>query len=273
MCICMICMCMYLEIVCMIHMCIYIRDKYDRCMYLVTFAFRRQLCQLQHAATRCSTLQHAATRCNKLQHFVTRCNTLLHSATRCNTLQISRNSIQEAHLTPGQLLYIYIFEYINNILQHTHWNGLQHAHISTFCITLQHTATLCNTFPKMASSTHTFQYCATHCNALPHSTTHCSALQHTVTLCNTHLEMASRRHTLPPGNWPISVNLSISAPGASLPTMKAAKFAWYADSIKHAMFVSGMLRRLIYKYECMKGSTFDNLIASYIYKLVCMLYI
>jgi len=44
-----------------------------------------------------------------------------------------------------------------------------------FSVTMQHTATHCNTL----------QHTATHCNALQHTATHCNALQRTATHCNT----------------------------------------------------------------------------------------
>ena len=42
-------------------------------------------------------------------------------------------------------------------------------------VTLQHTATHCNTL----------RHTATHCNTLQHTATHCNSLQHTATHCNT----------------------------------------------------------------------------------------
>jgi len=49
-------------------------------------------------------------------------------------------------------------------------------------MTLQHTATHCNTLQ------HALQHTATHCSTLPHTATHCNTLQHTATHCNTTLD-------------------------------------------------------------------------------------
>jgi len=89
-------------------------------------------------------------------------------------------------------------------LQHTatHCNTLQHT--APNCNALQYTTTYCNTYLRVtglwiraASATHCFtllhtatccnllQHTATHCNTLQHTATHCNTLQHTATHCNT----------------------------------------------------------------------------------------
>jgi len=70
--------------------------------------------------------------------------------------------------------------------------SLQHS--ATLCNTLQHTATHCSSLQRTAThcniQQHTFlnvssQHSATLCNPLQHTATHCSSLQHTATHCNT----------------------------------------------------------------------------------------
>jgi len=64
--------------------------------------------------------------------------------------------------------------------------------IAALCITLQHTATLCNT-PQHIVWDHRRQpqrraeslYYAIHCNILRHTATYCNTLKHTATHCNT----------------------------------------------------------------------------------------
>jgi len=46
-------------------------------------------------------------------------------------------------------------------------------------VTLQHTATHCNTLQHIATHCNTLQHIATHCNTLQHTATHCNTLQHT----------------------------------------------------------------------------------------------
>jgi len=96
-------------------------------------------------------------------------------------------------------------------LQHTatHCNTLQHT--ATHCNTLQHTATHCNTLQHSATLYNTLQHSAnwysvcgvrhswnlwhdSHYNTLQHTATHCDTLQHTATNCNT------RQHTATPCN-------------------------------------------------------------------------
>ena len=76
-----------------------------------------------------------------LQHTATRCNTLQHTAAKC-----------------------------------TIWACT----MSTRCSTLHHTASHYNNCNKCI----TLQHTATHCNTLQHTATHCYTLQHTATHCN-----------------------------------------------------------------------------------------
>ena len=48
-------------------------------------------------------------------------------------------------------------------------------------MTLQPTATHCNTLQHTATHCNTLQHTATHCNTLQHTATHCNTLQHTAT--------------------------------------------------------------------------------------------
>jgi len=70
-------------------------------------------------------------------------------------------------------------------LQHTATpcNTLQHT--VTHCNTLQHTATHCNTLQHTAAHCNLLQCTTMHCNTLQHTATHCNTLQHTATHCNT----------------------------------------------------------------------------------------
>jgi len=96
-----------------------------------------------------------------MQHAVTHWNTLQHTATRCN-----------AHL-----------------YKHLHAKQILYSHIYTIsqCITLQH-STLQHNF------THTLQNIATHCNKIQLTATHGITLQHTATDCNTHLRKLPQAH-------------------------------------------------------------------------------
>ena len=60
----------------------------------------------------------------------------------------------------------------------THCNTLQH--IATHCNTLQRTATHCNTLQRTATHRNALQHTATYCNTLQHTATHCNTLQHTL---------------------------------------------------------------------------------------------
>jgi len=136
---------------------------------------------LQHTAAHCSTLQHTATHCST--HTAAHCNTLQHAATRCSTLQTTAIHCNTLHHTATHCI----------ALQHTrliHIAQLNAAKIAQLyysallCwITLQHTATNCNTL----------QHTATHCNTLQHTAAHCSTLQHTAAHCNTIDSFTSHR--------------------------------------------------------------------------------
>jgi len=53
------------------------------------------------------------------------------------------------------------------------------------CNTLQRTSTHCNTLQHTATHCNTLQRTATHCNTLQRTATHCNTLQHTHWICNT----------------------------------------------------------------------------------------
>ena len=71
-------------------------------------------------------------------------------------------------------------------------------------ITLQHTATHCNTLQRTATSPRAYRLCefvtlfytALHCNTLQHTATHCSTLQHTAAHCRTLQNTAAHCRTL-----------------------------------------------------------------------------
>ena len=66
--------------------------------------------------------------------------------------------------------------------------------VSTHCITLQHTATHCNTLAKLLQ--YTCNILATRFNTLQHIVKYCPRLQHTATHCNTLQRTATRlQHT------------------------------------------------------------------------------
>jgi len=52
-------------------------------------------------------------------------------------------------------------------------------------LSLQHTATHCNTLQHTATHCNTLQHTATHCNTLHHTAPHCNILQHTATYAHT----------------------------------------------------------------------------------------
>jgi len=81
-------------------------------------------------------------------------------------------------------------------LQHTatHCDTLQYP--ATLCSTLQHTATHCNTLQHTATHCNTLQHPAALCNTLQHSATLCNTLQHPATLCNTLQHSATPYNTL-----------------------------------------------------------------------------
>jgi len=141
-----------------------------------------------HTATHCSTLQHTSTHFNALQHTPT--HVLLQmkrSASAACSVRWHLLSCKTSVLT----------------LQHTatHCNTLQHT--ATHCNTLQHTATHCNTrvvadsrgVPALrvasdgicSAVTQQLSHCntATHCNRLQQTATDCTTLKHTATHCNT----------------------------------------------------------------------------------------
>jgi len=79
-------------------------------------------------------------------------------------------------------------------------------HSATHCITLQYTATRCNThyntldFKTMPEQQcvlyHALLHTASHCSTLQHTTTHCNTLQHDATHCNTLQHTAIHYNTL-----------------------------------------------------------------------------
>jgi len=87
--------------------------------------------------THCNTLQHTAERCNTLHRTATHCKKLQHTATDCN-----RHSLQNRHTATHcnrkrkrDLLWLQIVHRSQITLQRT----------ATHCNTLQHAATRCNT--------------------------------------------------------------------------------------------------------------------------------
>ena len=96
----------------------------------------------------------------------THCITLQQTASPCNTVQHAL--LENLHLR---------FEIT---LQHTatHCNTLQHT--ATHCSILQHTATHCSTLQHTAAHCNTLQHTAAHCNTLQHTAAHCNTLQHTL---------------------------------------------------------------------------------------------
>ena len=96
--------------------------------------------------------------CNTLQHTATHCNALQNTAPYCTTLQHPHCEVR----------YVGCLSCEDLTLQHT----------ATYCNTLQHTATLHNTLHRTAR----------HCNTLQRTATHCNILQHTLSTaahCNT----------------------------------------------------------------------------------------
>ena len=76
---------------------------------------------------------------------------------------------------------------------HESWHiTLQHT--ATHCNTLQHTATHCSALQHTASMSHS----TSHCNTLQHTATHCNALQHTASMSHgTHSWCMSESHISP----------------------------------------------------------------------------
>ena len=116
---------------------------------------------LQHTAAHCSTLQHTATHYTTLHHTATHCNTLQRTATQ--TMPCLRQfHVSSCHVSgvKCQTWRRPIFVYQDITLQHT----------ATHCNSLQHTATHCTYF--RISGHHT----ATHGNTLQLTATHCNSL-------------------------------------------------------------------------------------------------
>ena len=63
-------------------------------------------------------------------------------------------------------------------------------------MTLQHTATHCNTLQLTATHCNSLQHTATHCNTLQHIATHCNTLQPTAIRCNSCQVAAAYCNTL-----------------------------------------------------------------------------
>jgi hypothetical protein len=136
---------------------------------------------LQHTATHCNTLQHiinTATHCDTLQHTAARCkclfscetaipynilhcNTLQHTATHCNTLQLSyfrhnrqpiRHNVSHCNAlqnTAPDSVFPSNFRQNSQSISHEHQRDTE----QTSHITLQHTATPCDTLQHTASAT------------------------------------------------------------------------------------------------------------------------
>jgi len=141
---------------------------------------------LQHTATHCNnTLQHTAavwqrtaTHYTTLQLTVTHCNTLQHNPPRSTSLKLQHT----LHAVSYHTLYGAL-----NLLQHaaTHFKTLQRT--ATHCNKLQQTATHCNIRNTLLHTAthcnHTAITLQSHCNhtviTLQRTATYCNTLQHT----------------------------------------------------------------------------------------------
>ena len=137
-------------------------------------------------ATHCRTLQHAATRCNTLQHTAAHCNLAYEYALlahlNCSVMHVSCCSMLQCNACfVLQYVAVYCrFRVSECIRVYYAYN----THSPTICITLQHTATPCNTMQhsNVHMRTHspkifaTLQHNATHCNTLQLNATHCVTL-------------------------------------------------------------------------------------------------
>jgi len=118
------------------------------------------------------------------------CSVLQCVAVRCSVLQCSRciriNTYINIHMRVCVCLCVcvYCLEWCRG-------------HVRTR-ITLQHTATHCNTLQHTTTHCNTLQHTATHCNTLQHTATHCNTLQHTATHCNTLQHMSERARAQQP---------------------------------------------------------------------------
>jgi len=167
------------------------------------FLARRETKALLHTATHCNILQHTAMHCNILQYTTTHCNTLQHTATHCNTLQHTAthcNTLQHMHQTwPRDSAYprarlLDVLGEAGDIGAETNAllieNGIDSAPFPQE-VTLQLTATHCNSLQLTATHCSALQLTATHCSALQfcffprsHTATHCNSLQLTAAHCN-----------------------------------------------------------------------------------------
>ena len=111
------------------------------------------------------------------------CNTLQHTATHCTTLHSPEDVLLPLGICMREALLCYC-EALLCSLQHTIFSRRHMLLPLGVCMreallhetmTLQHSATHCNTLQQIA----------THCNTLQHTSTHCNTLQHTATHCNT----------------------------------------------------------------------------------------
>jgi len=139
----------------------------------------------------CSVLECAALHCRVLQSVAQRksprhsispihCNMCV--AVCCSVLQCVAVICEDIPFPPSTATCTSM-SHVTSMKQPCHIS-LQHT--ATHCNTLQHTATHCN-----AQSYHiSLQHTATHCTALQHTATHslntyhCNTLQHTATHCN-----------------------------------------------------------------------------------------
>ena len=136
---------------------------------------------LHRTASHCNALQRTATQCNALQRTATHCNALQRTATHCDALQrVVEHCNTHTRANYGECR----ADWCDRLAVCDEHVSLQHT--ATHCNTLQHTATHCNTLQRTARKRtlpnvlHSATHCNT-CNALQRTAMHCSTLQHTHT--------------------------------------------------------------------------------------------
>jgi len=131
-----------------------------------------------------------ARHCNRLQHTATHCNTLQHTTWPPIFIRAPCSC-----WCASLFFILYITTTHCNTLQHTATHGNTTPHMALHCNAQQHTATHCNTqhgrpplqgplevpgAPDYSSFCASLQHTATQCNLLQPTATYCNKLQHTI---------------------------------------------------------------------------------------------
>jgi len=114
------------------------------------------------------------------------CNTFWHTATHCNIMYVYQTMQIDALVSYVSPVWVQCVAVCCSVLQRVavcHANRCFLHHTATYSITLQHTATHCNTI-NVCAPIRTYVLPREQSNTLPHTAAHSNALQHTATHCN-----------------------------------------------------------------------------------------